>query len=72
MNSKAEGIIKKIQEADEIEIMEFDFDPCFEYLRKMEAALREIAECDDIHTKLTQLRLCCKFQNIAMEALDDE
>ena len=35
--SKAEQIIKTIEEADEIEIMEFDFDPCFEYLRKMES-----------------------------------
>ena len=34
--SKAEKIIAKINEADEVEIMEFDFDECFTYLRELE------------------------------------
>ena len=33
---EVEEIIKSIQDADEIEIPEFDFDPCFHRLRKME------------------------------------
>ena len=37
-----------------------------ERLRK---ALLEIANEKEIHTKLNQERLCCKFQSIAMEAL---
>lgn len=33
-------------------------------------ALREIADETEIHTKLSQFRLCCKFQDIARRALD--
>lgn len=38
--SKAEEIIGSINNACEVEIMEFDFDPCFDLMRKMEAAMR--------------------------------
>ena len=37
--------------------------------KKLTKALEEIAEEKEIHTKLNQERLCCKFQGIAMEAL---
>ena len=47
---------------------EMSVDPKVE---KLEAALREIAECEDVHTKLNQERLCCKFQSIAIRALND-
>lgn len=40
------------------------------HIDRLESALREIAECDGIHTKLNQERLCCRFQGIAMRALD--
>lgn len=33
------------------------------------SALRMIADEDEIHTKLNQTRLCCKFQQIAIDAL---
>lgn len=36
-----EKIITKIQEADEIEIMEFDFDECFTALREMKYELEK-------------------------------
>lgn len=39
-------------------------------LNTYKKALREIAECKDVHTKLNQHRLCCMFQQIAMKALD--
>jgi len=38
-----EKIIDEIQSADEIEILEFDFDECFTALRNMDYALRRIA-----------------------------
>ncbi len=37
---------------------------------KLKKALAEIASEKDVHTKLNQFRLCCKFQSIAMRALD--
>lgn len=40
--SEVEEIIKSIQDADEIEILEFDFEPCFHRLRKMEEVLKEL------------------------------
>jgi len=42
--SKVEAIIKAIEEADEIEIMEFDFEPCFKLMREMEESLIELGE----------------------------
>ena len=42
--SKSEQIIKSIEDADEIEILEFDFEPCFHRLRNMETLLKEAAE----------------------------
>ena len=41
-------------------------------LNAYKTALKEIAECKDVHTKLTQERLCCKFQDIAIKALNDD
>jgi len=51
-----ELIIKKIEEADEVEIMEYDFNECFTALREMHHALsvcketfdffREVRGCD--------------------------
>ena len=37
---------------------------------RLKDALREIVNEKEIHTKLNQERLCCRFQSIAMEALD--
>lgn len=42
MMSEVESIIKKINEADEVEIMEFDFEPCFKLMREMEAKQEKI------------------------------
>lgn len=39
MVNKVEAIIKEIQEADEMEILEFDFEPCFKLMREMENKL---------------------------------
>ncbi len=36
---------------------------------KLRKALAEIANEEEIHTKLNQYRLCCEFQTIAMKAL---
>lgn len=40
-----------------------------EQLATARAALQEIAGEDEIHTKLNEVRLCCKFQDIAVRAL---
>ena len=40
--NEVEEIIKKIIDADECEIMEFDFDPCFQLMRDMEARIAEL------------------------------
>ena len=37
--SSIDGIICKIKNCDEVEIMEFDFDDCFEAMKRMENAL---------------------------------
>lgn len=37
--SQVEKIIKGIEQADEIEIMEYDFEPCFRLMREMEDAM---------------------------------
>ena len=66
--SKAEEIIKAIDEADEVEIMEFDFDPCFEYLREMESALKEIVGRFEKKQSLHKDD-CFAFQ-VARKALD--
>lgn len=42
--SKAEEIIGSINNASEVEIMEFDFDPCFDYLREMESAMKLLVD----------------------------
>ena len=47
--SKAEKIISEIEEADEVEIMEFDFDACFTYMREMERQLRFLIDNDSIN-----------------------
>lgn len=39
--SKVEKIIKEISEADDVEIMEFDFKPCFALMREMEAVIKK-------------------------------
>ena len=39
---KAEKIIQEIESADEIDIMEFDFNECFTYMREMERCLNKI------------------------------
>jgi len=41
-----------------------------DHYEKYKAALEEIANEKEIHTKLNQERLCCKFQHIAINALD--
>lgn len=41
-------------------------------IERLETALKKIANDEVTHTKLNQERLCCKFQDIAMEALDHE
>lgn len=41
-------------------------------IEALEAALREIADETEVHTKLNQERLCCKFQHIARSALTGE
>jgi hypothetical protein len=38
--SIAEEIIEQIEQADEIEILEFDFEPCFKIMRDMESAMK--------------------------------
>jgi len=42
--SNVERIIEKIEQADEVEIMEFDFDPCFRLMREMEEAMTTFVE----------------------------
>jgi hypothetical protein len=42
--SVVEEIIEDIEQADEVEIMEFDFDPCFRLMRDMEAAMKTFVE----------------------------
>ncbi len=42
--SEVEEIIKSIEDADEIEILGFDFEPCFHRLRKMEEILKELID----------------------------
>lgn len=42
--SKVEKFINEISEADEVEIMEFDFKPCFDLMRNMEAAMKTFVE----------------------------
>ncbi len=42
--SKVESIIKKINDADEVEILEFDFEPCFKLMREMEKAMNTFVE----------------------------
>jgi predicted methyltransferase len=56
-----EDIIKKICEADEVEIMEFDFSYCFEALREYKK-LREQAKVmvDQGYFKPT----CITFENV--------
>lgn len=48
-------------------------EPAVEELREQLAtargALQEIADQPEVHTKLNQERLCCKFQDIAVRAL---
>lgn len=41
-------------------------------IEELETALKKIANDEVTHTKLNQQRLCCKFQGIAMEALENE
>lgn len=48
-----------------------NYDQVAEKLAKAQAALREIADEAELHTKLNQERLCCKFQHIAAMALED-
>ncbi len=40
--SKAEKIIESINNASEVEIMEYDFDDCFTYLREMENRIKNL------------------------------
>jgi hypothetical protein len=42
--SKAERIIEGIARSSDIEIMEFDFNECFTYMREMELAIKEAAQ----------------------------
>ncbi len=42
--TEVEKIIASINDADEIEIMEFDFDPCFSLLKALEQANKELKE----------------------------
>lgn len=44
-----EEIIKKIEDADEVEIMEFDFDDAFTAMREMHYALTKCKETFDFH-----------------------
>ena len=39
--SKVEKIINEISAAGEVEIMEFDFKPCFDLMRQMEAVIKK-------------------------------
>lgn len=39
--SKVEKIINEISKADEVEIMEFDFKPCFAMMREMETVIKK-------------------------------
>ena len=41
---KAEQIIEKIEELDEVEIMEFDFNECFTYMRELELCMKNIID----------------------------
>ncbi|WP_422134986.1 hypothetical protein [Endozoicomonas sp. ALD040] len=67
--SKAEELIKQIEEADEIEILEFDFDPCFAYMREMESALKEITA--RFQEKLDLHKQDCFAYQVAKKALDE-
>lgn len=42
--SNVEQIIANIEQADEVEIMEFNFDPCFRLMREMEDAMKEFVD----------------------------
>lgn len=41
-------------------------------LAKAREALEQIAGDDEVHTAENQTRLCCKFQDIALRALQDK
>ena len=46
--SNVETIIQNIEQADEVEILEFDFDPCFRLMREMEEAMNTFVDrCEE-------------------------
>jgi hypothetical protein len=51
--SELENIIKAIDEADEVEIMEFDFKPCFKLMRELEQERDQLK--DDLKTEYNDL-----------------
>jgi len=38
--SKVEAMIEKIESASKMEILDFDFEPCFQLLRELEASMK--------------------------------
>lgn len=65
--SEVEEIIKNIEHADEIEILEFDFDPCFQLMREMESALNKCKETFDF---FRMVRGCDGQLGEAVKAVD--
>ncbi len=66
----AERLKKEIPELIQPEAEAFDMVNLADEIKRLQTALYEIANEEEIHTKLNQYRLCCKFQSIAMRALD--
>ena len=50
--SEVTRIIERIEQADECEIMEFDFEPCFELMKEMETALKICKNTFDFFRKV--------------------
>jgi len=61
--TKVDSIIEQIEQADESEIMEFNFDPCFKLMKEMEGAMITFVERVELGD-VRSIRTYTQFNNI--------